>query len=831
MKKNIHKLIILFIFINCLIMKAQVDFLDHEIANNNNYGSSVSGSYASDLDNDGDLDVVTYYYEGNLVWYENIPSKGGLVKPKIIHKSTNGSNSNVLAIDIDNDGDKDIFASSDFEIFWFENIDGLGNFEYRDKLKEEEDEVSCSSLDFYDFDNDGDLDILSSTTSSNYEYKIVWFENTDGLGSFAQEKIIHVFSYYIEAMAKDVDQDGDGDIVLFKNLWIENVDGKGTFSNPQKIFSNIEEGFPVDLDSDGDLDMIVNDESSRYDKLVWYENTNGLGSVGNKKVIEPIVINGIGEIYANDIDNDGDVDILFDSKGFHYYENDGNENFVTRGVDSESSSNCSRIISADINNDGYKDILSACHLFEEGGTPFSDFKEGLAYIEFDKNINGFKKESLLSENFNNPKASVITDIDNDGDSDIIVISNGDNKVSWFEDIDGTQNFSSQHTISNTLYDPAHVIAVDIDDDDDDDIFVSSQLENKIVWYRNNGDGSFENEVILTTNLKRPYMVNASDIDKDGDLDILSGSNDGKIVLFENIDGLGSFRQQEIISTEIRGITSIYVADFDNDNNDDILVKSRGDGPNLSWYRNLDGIGNNFKEEQVIEYSSSGNPFLDIGDIDNDGDLDILVSMDGDTYLSWFENIDNKGKFNNGNIIYNRGYRTSAMLEDVDLDGDLDVITLGLLYSRVVWFENIDGTGVFKNVPKEISDKSAKGYETLLSASDIDKDGDIDVLTFNVRKDRIVYSENLKINTLSIEKYPADSFAIYPNPSNQFINIESEILINSITIYDLKGRELKKNKILKPTLNYRIDLSDLSFGMYLLEIKSKDKKETNKFIKK
>lgn len=721
------KLLLLSTYLFSVASYAQIQFQTDIISDNSNYGSSVSGSFAADLDGDGDLDVLTYYYEGNFVWYENKPNEGGLIEPKVIHHSLNGTNSNFFAVDIDSDGDLDAVASGGYEIFWYEN-DGLGNFGAQHIITSEVESVI--SLDYYDIDGDGDLDIFST---SIFDDKVAWYENLDGLGGFGSQIIISqaasVFTGTI--FIEDMDSDGDGDILVSNNglVWIENSDGNGTFTTVHTITTeNTNNFFPVDLDGDGDMDIIFPDG---YDDVVrWYENTNGLGTFGSSQFIG-LVDGDINYVYAGDIDDDGDVDVLADGRGVFYYENDGSEDFgFANNIYTYSSiSNAGSIYAADIDNDGDLDVLSSGNV---------STKSGLAYNEFDQTTSDFKPERFLSEFVSNPIEALAADMDNDGDLDFLVVSNRDNKISWFEDIDGTQNFAEQHVISNSVYGPRSLKAEDIDNDGDLDVIVASEVGDKVIWFKNQGDGTFGSETIITNLTDAPHMIAIDDMDNDGDLDIISASNrDDKIAWYENEDGLGSFGVQQVISTEINGVITVYTGDFDNDGNIDLFA-SGGIDSVVSWFKHTDGQGS-FEPMVVIAYGMYQINSMDVGDIDGDGDLDILAgSSSGGTDLSWFENLDGNGQFHYANEITSSAAAVVS-LADIDNDGDLDIVSTTSNF--VSWYSNQDGLGNYASGSSIIV---ASRYDKSFHVVDMDFDGDMDLISTREENDQLAYSKNLGV---------------------------------------------------------------------------------------
>lgn len=723
------KLPLLFACLITTISYSQIQFQTNIIADNSSYGTSASGAFAADLDGDNDLDLLAYYYEGNFVWFENKPNEGGLVEPKVIHTSINGSNSNVFAIDIDGDGDLDAVASSGYDIFWYEN-DGLGNFSTQHIIST--DVESVISLDYYDIDGDGDFDILST---SIYDDKVAWYENENGLGSFgAQQIITDENSVFVGVVfAEDMDGDGDGDVVVSNDgiKWFENSDGNGTFTTEHSITSASTAKFlSIDFDQDGDIDIVV--PEGYDDDVIWYENLNGQGTFGTEQFIGSI-LGDVDVVAVDDVDADGDLDVLADGTGLFYFENEGNENFGFRENIYSSTSNAGVsqfILTADFDNDGDVDV------FSDG---FINYTSGIMLNEYDQTANEFKNEIIICEYTSNPIESYAVDVDNDNDLDILVLSTGDNKISWFEDVDGTQNFSNHHIISTQVFRGKSLRAKDIDNDGDVDVFVVSQSDDKIMMFKNQGNGTFENEIIITTETNNPNMIQIEDLDNDGDLDIISASyNDDKLAWYENVDGLGNFGSQQIISTEMNGVLTVYTADFDNDGDFDIL-SSAGIDRQIAWLEHTDGQGN-FGPKEVIAYGVSNATSMDIGDIDGDNDLDFLVGRGNSFDLAWYAN--ENGTHANGQFGYANDISTNGVavvsLADIDNDGDLDfVATAG---DDLIWYSNQDGLGDFVNGGHIMDNR----YDKSFFATDMDFDGDIDVVSTRESNDQIAFSKNLGI---------------------------------------------------------------------------------------
>ncbi|MDP6011916.1 MAG: VCBS repeat-containing protein, partial [Candidatus Poseidoniaceae archaeon] len=130
--------------------------------------------YVADMDNDGDLDIVSASYKDDTIaWYENDGASNPSWTASNIATSANGAES-VFVADMDNDGDMDIVSASgsDNTIAWYEN-DGAA-----DPSWTAADIATSADGAVYvfvaDMDNDGDLDIVSASVIDD---AIAWYEN------------------------------------------------------------------------------------------------------------------------------------------------------------------------------------------------------------------------------------------------------------------------------------------------------------------------------------------------------------------------------------------------------------------------------------------------------------------------------------------------------------------------------------------------------------------------------------------------------------------------------------------------------------------------------
>ncbi|MCD6246922.1 MAG: right-handed parallel beta-helix repeat-containing protein, partial [Candidatus Diapherotrites archaeon] len=330
-----------------------------------------------------------------------------------------------------------------------------------------------------------------------------------------------------------------------------------------------------DLDSDGDLDIVADSKKDNLDKIVWYEN-DGSNNFTRKDLYVPTVSSSvtIKSMDANDLDNDGDLDIVI---GVTYYSS------------------------------GYRHEVWV--LTNRGDL---NFTESTLYVG---------SEGIWELG--------IGDLDGDGNKDIVFVD-GDgsgSELKWARNL-GDMNFSI-NTISSSVYgddEYFHKIwAVDIDGDGDLDLVGPSASEyNKSGLWINAGDGNFS---YATFSLYGGFREAVGDIDNDGDLDIFT-SWSGDLYLHENT-GDGNFTQCSRDLSLMRG--SLQLADIDSDGDLDVVFGSSGYTNNIFLYW-MENNGESFTSYPLHilrrEFAGGFSTLFEgvaVYDLDGDGLKEVLAS--------------------------------------------------------------------------------------------------------------------------------------------------------------------------------------------------------------
>ena len=382
-----------------------------------------------------------------------------------------------------------------------------------------------------------------------------------------------------------------------------------------------------------------------------------------------------------DIDNDGDLDLIYGAKssgnyGGNYtkvFKFDGtrligdadNNNNWNGGI--QQSSSITDIDIDDINSDGQSDVV--INSYREGST-----SQLYAYIADES---GNLVQNQIDSGLHNGKVKII-DMNNDGTSEVVLIgltadnTSGKPKIYIYELNNSEQGYqgSSNGYYSFTKIDISDQVDEltyasydlgDVDNDQDIDIIISGFDESqglKAYIYKNIGKAGLTYELEKTTNniaAIRDGTVDFVDFDSDGDLDAaISGTGlQGDIFeIYKNDlnEGKENLPRIDLGLTGMRnGKTDL--GDFNGDGYTDIIYSGL-----------LEGLG---KVTKLAEYTSESNSYVDspfdvsdiieasveFGDIDGDGDLDFILS--------------GEDKYGNGNVFraYLNNRNESAAVEE------------------------------------------------------------------------------------------------------------------------------------------------------------------------
>jgi hypothetical protein len=357
--------------------------------------------------------------------------------------------------------------------------------------------------------------------------------------------------------------------------------------------------------------------------------------------------------------------------------------------------------------------------------------------------------------------AALIDFDSDGDLDVVVINvdvdNWESTPTRVLENDGSGRFRN---VTRTMHPDQEVLSIgvnvlkvaDFNGDSQDDIYYIDQGRDAPPWGGNvntlliqTPDGRLEDQ----TDARIPSISNFShdgavaDVDGDGDIDIFNCDiygGDGGATLYIN-DGNGYFsdgssRLPLVMRTLDRKFTSSEFADVDNDGDMDLVLGSHGGGlPSEAAARDSillnDGAGNfDFAPDETMPERIGGPTWgvseMDVGDLDGDGWIDLVMSVHhnhDETRLQILLN-NGDGTFRNApdsiqTIQQSRVFRVDV--DDLNGDGMKDIIVASDAQFRL-YFNT--GEAVFVDATHILPVE--RGDLRPILPGDLDNDGDIDL---------------------------------------------------------------------------------------------------------
>ncbi len=635
------------------------------------------------------------------------------------------------------------------------------------------DDDTASTITSADLDGDGDLDVLQGGNDG-----ILWYENLGDGGDFNKINTIDAIPATSLIATADIDGDGDLDILSVSTegkvvSWYENTGGGAYTTTPSQIIDthySILSIITADIDGDGDLDMLLAGATNTG----WYENTERGFTYIEIDEVQIAESSENTSLATADIDRDGDLDVLLArGNSIVWYPNNGGGTFNNKIIIKQAVGDAEvhSAIVVDVDKNGDLDVLSVVGsdiiLYKNSGngdyyTPIEIDKvvnelRSAIVVDVDKdgdldvvsaqnetimwyrNDDGnFITARLFSGELNSAVDSVFMgDVDNDGDIDVLASNTAEGTFQWVKNDIAPQfdraAFDGQKiTINNVYTGGSSITTADIDGDGILDMVTATQGGN-VSWHKNNGNGETLQSNIIATDIKA-IMVYTVDLDRDGDQDVLSTSYTGNEIAWYKNQGEGSFTTHSISDKAI-GAISVTTADVDLDGDIDVLSASRKNNT-IALYRN-DG-NQTFDVTEVITSQTQGAWSVRMADMDGDGDPDAVTASQEDNTIAWYAN-DSKGGFSGTpTVIANDVYGARrAHPVDLDRDGDIDVITVARKGDNIVWYAN-EGDG--KEFQVHIIDSDID-FPISVDTADLDLDGDLDVLAASFIDDSIIWYQN------------------------------------------------------------------------------------------
>ncbi len=684
---------------------------------------------SSDIDGDGDMDIVTANYAAHTI--SILKNNGNGVFAAKVDYSTGNFPTSLTTADIDNDGDMDVVTLSinPKTISVLKN-NGVGTFSPKTDYPTGNSTSGPRSIASADVDGDGDMDLLTANVNS----KTVSVLKNDGTGGFSNKLDFNTPAENIFVTTADISGDGKMDMLVgYSNSSFISLH-KNIFAIEILPASNI-------TDASAKLQGSVYAENLSTTIHFLYGTTPGVYTDSILATPSPIFGDSVTTVSAIPTN-------LLQGTKYYYtiaknntngYVRGGELNFTTttfipttvfpssNSINVNPTSNIQITFNKDVNpatlNNTTIKVIGSQTGIHTGNITYNN---GTFTATFNPNVD-FKSGEKIT-------VVLTTGIQNS--SNIAMV----NPYSW--------DFIIRTEIaSNVFTSPASIttgsgtfsiVTSDIDKDGDMDIVSANLNSNTISVIKNNGDETFSAKTDYVAG-NAPYSITSSDFDGDGNIDIVTanyGSN--TISVFKN-NGDGTFAAKTDYSTGLQP-RSVITVDIEGDGDMDIVTANSDANTNsISIFENN---GNGIFSAKV-DYTTGTSPYsLTSADVDGDGDMDMITANYSSQNISVLKNNGNK-TFAQKVDYWIGSFPSSITTNDVDNDGDMDMITVNINTSTISVFKNNNGTFSTK------TDYSiGTGGPRSIASTDMDGDGDIDILTANVNSNTISLLKNNGLGAFS-----------------------------------------------------------------------------------
>ncbi|OUJ71096.1 hypothetical protein BXP70_22530 [Hymenobacter crusticola] len=784
-----------------------------------------------DVDGDGDLDLVaaTSNYFHNSVSVRLNNGSGTFSGTQEVRV---GSGPHGVALgDVDGDGDLDLLAVNYVSLGGSENgtvsvrlNNGSGSF----STTGTEAAVGAHALTIRvgDIDNDGDLDFVVANSAGT----TVSVRLNNGSGTFTGSQEVAVGFNPYEAVLADVDADGDLDL-LAVNLFdytkpggdfnastvsVRLNDGQGTFSGTQNLPVGQEaQGLTLgDVDGDGDLDLLAANGLTNTVRVLL---NNSSGSFGGSRQVA--VGNAPYGVNLGDVDGDGDLDLLTTNFGSNAVSVRLNQvaapnlfalaslaptrNSLAVSRSAPVTATFTQPLSTSAATQGALKVFSQQAGGKRAGTaavsgntltfkPSTDFKPGekvfATLTTAAQNSTGqnlalghvFEFTTATSPSSGSfgggtdpavgstPSSIATGDVDGDGDLDLLA-ANLDGNTASVRLNNGSGAFSGSQEVS-VGRGPVHVVLGDVDGDGDLDLATANSRDYTVSVRLNNGSGTFAGRANVSVG-NTPHALVLGDVDGDGDLDLLAANytvdnnSYASTVSVRLNNGLGEFSGSQDVFVGTRP-TGLILGDVDNDGDLDLLTANSN--KSTASLRFNDGSGT-FSGSTDVEVGSNPEAIA-LGDLDHDGDLDLLVANPALNLVSIHLN-NGLGSFSGNQQVAVGANPHSLVLHDLDGDGDLDLATVSSSTNGASIRLN-NGTGTFSGSQEVAIGTAPYG----LAFGDVDGNGTLDLLAANsgtntasVRLNTAGTSAQAKVLATAPTRL-TEQVSLYPNPAHSSVQL-------------------------------------------------------------
>jgi hypothetical protein len=696
-----------------------------------------SNSILADLDGDGKLDIIIANGGANLSLYRNISSSGSLTASSFasrIDLSGAAGPNFAKVVDLDNDGKLDIVTSTTGStITVYKNNSSSGSFSFSSAVNFSAGS-NLQSIAVTDVDGDGRLDLIAPDAFfATYILKNNSNAGTINSSSFSSALTITTGFGPGDATSSDLDGDGKPDLA-FPNYYDNNIQvfrntsTSGSFSMATATtisgngLTNPRRMALADVDADGKADLVVGTNNST---VFVYKNNSTSGSLSFATPVTFTVSAPVVGIRVGDLDGDGKPDISAAT---------GSTISILKNIGTTGAITATSFLVSSFSSGGDAADVAL-------GDMDGDGKPEMTFALVGNNM-GFVRKLTVTK----PVITSFTPKSGIPGSSVTITGTGFNayttgNIVYFGATSATVTAASSTSLTVTVPIGATYSRISLMNKGSN--LKAYSADNFMPTFAGSPaneftSSSFKPKVDFSSGTA-PSDTKVADLDGDGLSEVIVvNTSSNTVSLFRNISypggfWTGSFATKVDLTTGTSP-AALEVADLDGDGKPEIIVANSG-ANSISVFKNNSTSGN-ISFSAKVDYGTVNVPAcFAIADFDGDGNTDIAVGAGSGTVgllrnTGYRSTVFSTASFNSSVTFSPGGIAIRISAGDLDLDGKPELIC-GSSYStsNIVVFRNIATAGTLNassfaaavNFP-------TSGYSSYSAVGDIDGDGKPELVT-------------------------------------------------------------------------------------------------------
>ncbi len=203
--------------------------------------------------------------------------------------------------------------------------------------------------------------------------------------------------------------------------------------------------------------------------------------------------------------------------------------------------------------------------------------------------------------FDGAESVYSADVNGDGYMDVLGAAAGADDITWWENVDGSGTNWTEHTVDGYFDGAWSVYSADVNGDGYIDVLGAAWDASDITWWENvDGTGTSWTEHTVDGIFNGAHSVYSTDVNGNGYMDVLGAAfYGGDITWWENVDGTGTSWTEHTVDGYFDGAVSVFSVDVNGDGYMDVLGAAWA-ADDITWWDLTSYVPDGWLESSILD---------------------------------------------------------------------------------------------------------------------------------------------------------------------------------------------------------------------------------------